>query len=300
MNPQSNFPPRAPFGPQGGQVQQPIGAQIPQQQPPMPFAPNRPAAQPFVPQVPQAPFQQPQPNFAPAFRGPPQGQQQRAQAAQPRNANPFAGVEQVKAQTDSNYARSGGYIIKLDEVKHFVGHNDGLNKVLIKKTVLGIVAPAEDGHTHVVGEQIVHLIKEDPRYNYFKAEVKAFVAVLLGMPEQAVTEAIIWEALTSGALHGLVAEVQNRLHATARSQIVRKNYMRRVRSNEIPQIIAPEVVARYFPNGTLERMAQVEAQEAAHFEAQQNQQPSPQAFQQPQAQQYAPPPPQGWQGFPQQ
>lgn len=256
MNPQGNgFP----------------GFRAPQQQPQRGFGPA-PQQSPHA-----APQQAPQtPQFGqqaqrPGFRGAPQQgfqqpQQQQRQPAQALRPNPFAGIAQARAQTEKNYEECGGYVERIDSVTWIVGYNDGLNKVIIKKTVLGVTVPNAQGRTHSVGEQISHVIVENLKYDYFLPEVKAFIANVVGCPQEAVDDVMCQEIFNPAAnpLGGLVVEVMNNPKMSGSGKLLAiKNYKRRIRSAEIQQILAPEVVARFFPGDTLARMAAGEAQEAA-------------------------------------
>jgi hypothetical protein len=309
----NRFQQQAPQGrPQGfaqqGQQQVPQGRQqMPPQQPPpgrpQGFAPQGQQQRGFAP-APTAPGRMagpPQHAGAaqrPAFRGGPAGPgqqrgfQQRG-PAQAMNGNPFAGVGQARARRDANYITDGGYIVLVNKVKHIVGHRDRLNKVIVELTVLAVLAASETGRTHQIGEQAVHVIKEDLQYDYFLPEVKAMIAGIVECPEEAIDEAFVLECCNeqTNPLGGYVIEMANRPKMTGGGKLITiRNYKRRIRSGEIQQILAPDVVARFFPGDTLARMAQAEASEVQQDQQQQAQsfqQPAPQQQQQGYAQGYA-------------
>lgn len=238
-----------------------------QQQPPQNF-------QGFQPQGQQAPsgFNQPaqQPQQPAGFFG---GQQSN------QLGSIFQGIGAAKPRIDANYMRQGHYLVRINNCKL----DRNRKQILFSAIEMSVVKVFDDcaGQGHRVGEDITWYI-DQTKADYFLPEVRTFIANVSGAPFEQIGEAEAMDVYGQNQpFAGLVVEVKGRLTVTNNNRnFTRISFVREVPAAEALQQIDPQVVAHYWPNGALERVAQMQGQ-MAHTAQAPMQQPMQQTMQQP-------------------
>lgn len=209
----------------------------------------------------------PKPNFLkpkPAAASPPMPVPPKKAAPASGAYDSLTGIEGVSVRETRNEERTGDYIERIDSVREFLTKVGETPAWGITKTILAVLREAEDGHTHAVGEQVSQAYFRNPKYpNYYKQDVLSFIVKATGCDPASVTSELAHAmAADDQPMAGLVVECHNSFRAgkgeTTR-KFVQVNYIRRVLSTELPDLLAPQTLAEHFPPEVLTQMAASEA-----------------------------------------
>lgn len=178
----------------------------------------------------------------------------------------FSGIKEAKARNSSEWLAAGHYICRIDRVK--VDTNRGGDTgFFVEMTVLKVLAraPGEwDCKTHHAGASVTHLIsKKFP--DTFLPNIKAFVASIMAMKPEAITEADVDLIVSDqNPLSGLAVEYSGRMIKTKKNNdFTEISYRGRVPATRLKDLLDDEIKKLYYDGGDLiEKLIVWEAQQA--------------------------------------
>lgn len=181
-----------------------------------------------------------------------------AAVAQKPTGSIFSGMKGTKPLLNSEYVRPGSYIARFD------CHKEGANRLgepfaAIEMTVVHVEDDA-GGAGHRLGAAITHLIKKTGKVgDYFKAEVVTHIGSLAEMNPAEVDDEMC--ALVFGETQpfaGTLCRVRGRNVTTKADKDFTRISYEPIKASQALGILTPDEVARFFPDGLLERMAEAE------------------------------------------
>jgi len=194
---------------------------------------------------------QPQPLAAPA---------RIQQAVQPATASSiFAGVEQARVMTGSNYVRDGRYFALVNRVKEGKNRNN-VGFVAIEMTIL-VILPGMDA-MHREGEEVSHLLSSNKPV-YFLSDLKKFIAVAGNGTVDEVTLDICKQVSSDdNPMGGTLIEFEAKTIVTKekKQDFTVVTYRRTVPAIEVAEKVRAEIADQVMGKGVLEALVAKEAQ----------------------------------------
>lgn len=164
----------------------------------------------------------------------------------------FTGIKDAKVGFGRGYEKNGMYLQRIDRVKQGKTRR-GREFLAIEKTVIKVIDDFE-GTGHREGEEITHMLMTDS--DYFLANFKEFIATCFDAdPQAAEVDESDCEAAVSEQqpLAGIVLEMFNKdIQTKDGKPFTKVGYKRRVPQAEIVEVIDPENLAKFFPNGLVD------------------------------------------------
>jgi hypothetical protein len=169
-------------------------------------------------------------------------------------ANLFAGMKSAKPILDSEYFKPGHYWVL--NCRNKIDQNRKLEWFIANEFTIIHVLDNAGGQGFSIGASATHLVMQ--KSDYFASEVRTFVSKVLAVAFEDVGEE---EAMSvygdDQPLAGTIIEVRATMVMTKKNTPFTKIcYMREVPASEALGVLAPEVVARFFPAGKLQALAE--------------------------------------------
>lgn len=165
----------------------------------------------------------------------------------------FSGLNDAKRSFNSNWLKPGKFVVRIDSCESFEAEQKGR----MWKNNLTILAV--DHGDHRVGEAVQTFWKKGEFPKVFFSNIRTFVADLLGVDFEEVTEQVVERiaAEEGGNLRGLVAVVtgleraqkNRRQEDGSPAMFTHYSWSPALSDEEIMAAIGEEGVARFFPNG---------------------------------------------------
>ncbi|MCC6752011.1 MAG: hypothetical protein IT371_30440 [Deltaproteobacteria bacterium] len=164
-----------------------------------------------------------------------------------------------------NFDKFGRYLMRLDAVRLGNSFRQGGEYVAIERTVVRCLEAPPNLPTSYVGEEVVDLLlSTGAAAKVFDQKLKGFLCAVLNAPAEAIGFEELQACLAEAQpLKNLLIEVNNaprivKVKSGAMEERPQKAYVKGYSFKEAKAILTPEEVAKFYPNGLLDKLVAAE------------------------------------------